>query len=47
VNLSTFRPEGLDLLEVHPEPGLFTPPSKAGLSTAERVRKRIEIKKMF
>jgi hypothetical protein len=37
VNLSTPRPEGRGLLEVHPEPRLSTPPSKAGLRVAERV----------
>jgi hypothetical protein len=44
VNLSTPRPEGRGLLEVHPEPRLSTPPSKAGLRAAERVKnlKRLE-----
>jgi hypothetical protein len=37
VNLSTPRPESRGLLEVHPEPGLSTPPSKAELHVAERV----------
>jgi len=37
VNLSTPRPEGRGLLEVHPEPRFPTPPSKAGLRAAERV----------
>jgi cytochrome c oxidase subunit 4 len=37
VNLSTPRPKGRGLLEVHPEPRLSTPPSKAGLRAAERV----------
>ena len=47
VNLSTPRPEGQGLpstraqaegLEVHPEPHASTPPSKAGLRAAERVK---------
>ena len=38
VNLSTPGPKGWSLLEVHPEPGLSTPPSKAGLRAAERVK---------
>jgi hypothetical protein len=46
MNLSTPLPEGWGLpstraqaegLEVHPEPGFFTPPSKAGLRAAEWV----------
>jgi hypothetical protein len=37
MNLSTRRPKGRGLLEVHPEPCSPTPPSKAGLRTAERV----------
>ena len=46
VKLSTLRPGGRGLpstraqaegLEVHPEPRLSTPPSKAGLGAAERV----------
>lgn len=37
MNLSTPRPEGRGLLEVYPEPGLSTPPSKAGLRAGERV----------
>jgi hypothetical protein len=46
VNLSTLRPEGRGLpstraqaegLEVHPEPCLSAPPSKAGLGASERV----------
>jgi hypothetical protein len=37
MNLSTPRPEGWGLLEVHPEPRFSTPPSKAGLREAERV----------
>jgi hypothetical protein len=38
VNLSTPRPKGRGLLEVHPEPRLSTPRSKAGLRAAERVK---------
>jgi hypothetical protein len=38
VNLSTLRPEGRGLLEVHPEPRSSTPPLKAGLRAAERVK---------
>ena len=37
VNLSTPRPKGRGLLEVHPEPCLYIPPSKAALCAAERV----------
>ena len=37
VNLSTLRPEGRGLLEVHPEGRFFTSPSKAGLRAAEWV----------
>jgi len=39
VNLSTPRPEGWGLLEVHPEPHFFTPPSKAGVRAPEWVKK--------
>ena len=38
MNLSTPRPEGRGLLEVHPEPRSSTPPSKAGLRAVERVK---------
>ena len=38
MNLSTPRPEGRGLLEVHPEPRLSTPPLKAGLRAAEWVK---------
>jgi hypothetical protein len=38
VNLSTPRPEGWGLLEVHPELRFFTPSSKAGLRAAEWVK---------
>jgi hypothetical protein len=38
VNLSTPRPEGWGLLEVHPEPRFFTPHLKAGLRAAEWVK---------
>jgi hypothetical protein len=38
VNLSTPRPEGWGFLEIHPEPRLSTPPLKAGLRAAERVK---------
>jgi len=41
VNLSTPRPEGRGLLEVHPEPRSSTPPPKAGLRAAERVNKSL------
>ena len=45
MNLSTPRPDpstalrtsGRGLLEVHPEPGLSSPPSRAGLCAAEWV----------
>jgi hypothetical protein len=37
VNLSTPRPEGRSLLEVHPEPRSSTLPPKAGLRVVERV----------
>jgi hypothetical protein len=41
-------PSTVEGLEVHPEPRLSTLPSKkAGLRAAERVKKRIDIKKMF
>ena len=40
MNLSTPRPSGRGLIEVHPEPRLSTPPSKAGLRAAERVEDR-------
>ena len=43
VNLSTHQPEGLGLIEVHPEPGLSTPASKAGLRAAERVKSYVTI----
>jgi len=39
VNLSTPRPEGWGLLEVHPEPHFFTPLLKAGLRAPEWVKK--------
>jgi hypothetical protein len=38
VNPSTPRPEGRGLLGVDPERRFFTPPSKAGLGAAERVK---------
>lgn len=38
VNPSTPRPEGRGLLGVDPERRFFTPPSKAGLDAAERVK---------
>jgi hypothetical protein len=38
VNLSTPQPESWGLLEVHPEPRFFTPPSKAGLRAVEWVK---------
>jgi len=41
VNLSTPRPEGWGLLEGHPEPRFFTPPSKGELRAAEWVKKPI------
>jgi len=37
VNLSTPQSEVWGLLEVHPEPRLYPPPSKAGLGAVERV----------
>ncbi len=40
VNLSTPRSEGRDLLGVHPEPLVPTPPSKAGHCAAERVNEQ-------
>ena len=38
VNPSTPRPKGRGLLGVDPERRFFTPPSKAGLGAAERVK---------
>jgi hypothetical protein len=44
VNLSAPWPEGRALLEVHLEPHFSTPPSKAGVRAAERVK---QIQRIF
>jgi hypothetical protein len=38
MNLSAPRPEGRNMLKVHPEPRLATPPSKMGLRAVEWVK---------
>ena len=43
VNPSTPRPKGRGLLGVDPDHRFFTPPSKAGLGAAERVKARVSL----